>query len=104
MQCAGAIHNVGFALCCFPFGILLVEVLPVIGCVMSGGPFSLTMVAFCTPFTISTFHHLLEDRFVTFVMIRLVSFSPTHVSPTPVFAIDDVCPGDPLGFPRGPMD
>ena len=50
--------------------------------IMSGSPFSLTMVAFRTPFILSALHCHLNDGCVTLVTIRLVSFSWTDVSPT----------------------
>ena len=68
-------RNIGFPFVESSFGILLVEVLPMICRIMSGSPFSLTMVAFRTPFILSALHCLLNDGCVTLVTIRLVSFS-----------------------------
>ena len=82
MQSIGAIHDVGFTLCRFPFTVLLVEVLSMIFRVVSCGPFSLTMVTFLTPLELSTFHCLFEDGCFTLVTIGFVAFSWTEVSPT----------------------
>ena len=65
----------------FLFRVIFGTVLLMIRRVVSGCPFSLTMVAFRTPFALSTFYRLLKDGHISFVLIRFVTFSWTTVSP-----------------------